>query len=129
LFVGQAMWYGRDSEGGPLCREEGERVSHQGFIHFCCGSWGHAWDSLSLLFSRFLCFLFFISSWNGSWQFIHLFLNLVESGLQVDCRFFYFFSTFRKKTLKSCQGRRVSWPCFNPYHMYFHQGYIIWGKR
>jgi hypothetical protein len=31
LFVGQAMWYGGDSEGGPLCREEGERVSHQGF--------------------------------------------------------------------------------------------------
>jgi hypothetical protein len=31
LFVGQAMWYGRDSEGGPLCGEEGERVSHQGF--------------------------------------------------------------------------------------------------
>jgi hypothetical protein len=31
LFVGQAMWYGRDSKGGPLCGEEGERVSHQGF--------------------------------------------------------------------------------------------------
>jgi hypothetical protein len=31
LFVGQAMWYGGDSEGGPLCREEGERVLHQGF--------------------------------------------------------------------------------------------------
>ncbi len=31
LFVGRAMWYGRDSEGGPLCEEEGERVSHRGF--------------------------------------------------------------------------------------------------
>ncbi len=31
LFVGQAMWYGGDNEGGLLCREEGERVSHQGF--------------------------------------------------------------------------------------------------
>jgi len=31
LFVGQAMWYGRDNEGRPLCREEGERVSHQRF--------------------------------------------------------------------------------------------------
>jgi hypothetical protein len=28
LFVSQAMWYGGDNEGGPLCREEGERVSH-----------------------------------------------------------------------------------------------------
>ncbi len=24
-------WYGRDNEGGPLCREEGKRVLHQGF--------------------------------------------------------------------------------------------------
>ncbi len=31
LFVGQAMWYGCDSEGRPLCEEKGERVSHQGF--------------------------------------------------------------------------------------------------
>jgi hypothetical protein len=31
LFVGQAMWYGRDSEGGRLCGEEGERVLHQRF--------------------------------------------------------------------------------------------------
>jgi hypothetical protein len=31
LFVGQAMWYGGDNERRPLCREEGERVSHQGF--------------------------------------------------------------------------------------------------
>jgi hypothetical protein len=30
LFVGQAMWYGHDNEGGPLCGDEGERVSHQG---------------------------------------------------------------------------------------------------
>jgi hypothetical protein len=31
LFVSQAMWYGLDSEGGPLCGEEGERVLHQEF--------------------------------------------------------------------------------------------------
>jgi len=24
-------WYGRDSDGGPLCKEEGKRVLHQGF--------------------------------------------------------------------------------------------------
>jgi hypothetical protein len=74
----------------------------------------------------------------------------VESRLQVDCRslFFFFsswvlwslgckltanlssyFSAFKKKTFKSCQGRRVSWPCLTPCHMHFHQGYIIWGKR
>jgi hypothetical protein len=28
-----------------------------------------------------------------------------------------FFSTFRKKTLKSYQGRTVSWPCLTPYHI------------
>jgi hypothetical protein len=141
------MWCGHDSKGGPLCREEGKRVSHQGFgstfvvdpeakhgvACHCCSR-----DSS--------VFFFFISSWDGSWRFIHLLLSLVESRLQVDCRSFFFlfsfwvlwslgckstadlsssFSAFRKKTLKSWQGRRVSWPCLTPYHMHFHQGYII----
>ncbi len=50
--------------GGGLCvrGRRGEGFASRDWIHFCCGSRGQAWDSLSLLFSRFLFFLFFISS-------------------------------------------------------------------
>jgi hypothetical protein len=44
----------------------GEGFASRVWIHFCWGSRGQAWDSWSLLFLRFLCFLFFISSWDGS---------------------------------------------------------------
>ncbi len=128
LFVGQAMWYGRDSEGGPLCGEEGERVLHQGFgstfvvdpgarhgiaCHCCSLDSSFFSSSLALEMDPDNSFIFSWVLWS------------LGCKLTVD----FFFSAFKKMTLKSCQGRKVSWPCLTPCHMYFHQGCITWGKR
>jgi hypothetical protein len=130
LFVGQAMWYGGDNEGKSLCREEGERVSHQGFGSTFVVDPGakhgiacHCCSQDSSIFSSSLALDMdlddsFIFSW-----------DLWSLGCKSTVDLSYSFSTFRKKTLKSCQGRRVSWPCLIPYHMHFHQSYIIWGKK
>jgi hypothetical protein len=105
----------------------GEGFASRVWIHFCCGSRGQAWDSLSLLFLRFLCFLFFISSWDRSDDSFIFSWVLWSLGCKSTGDLSSSFSAFRKKTLKSCQGRRVSWPCLTPCHVHFHQGCIIWG--
>ncbi len=130
LFIGRAMWYGCDTEGGPLCEEEGERVSHQGFgSTFVVGPGArhgiacHCCYQNSFVFSSSLALEMdpnnsFIFSW-----------ILWSLGCKSTTDLSSSFSAFRKNTLKSRQGRRVSWPCFTPCHMHFHQCCIIWGKR
>ncbi len=130
LFVGQAMWYGHDSEGGLLCEEEGERVSHRGFgSTFVVGPGAkhgiacHCCSQNSSIFSSSLALEMdpddsFIFSW-----------ILWSMGYKSTTDISSSFLAFRKKTLKSCQERRVSWPCLTPCHLHFHQGCIIWGKR
>jgi len=96
---------------GHVCGEEGERVWHRGFGSTFVvdprakhGIACHSRDSY--VFSSSLALEMdpddsFIFSW-----------VLWSLGCKSTADLSSSFSVFRKKTFKSCQGRRVSWPCF-----------------
>ncbi len=126
LFVGHSHVRWTWQRGRAVVQgRRGERFASRVWIHFCCGSRGRHGIAChcSSVFSSSLALEMdpdnsFIFSW-----------VLWSLGCKWTADLSSSFSAFRKKTLKSCQGRRVSWPCLTPCHMHFHQGCIIWGKR
>ncbi len=103
---------------GCVCGEEGGRVSHRGFgstfVADPGARHGIACHCCSLDSSFFSSSLALEMDPDDSLIFSRALWSL---GCKSTADLSSSFSALRKKTLKSCQGRRISWPCLTPCHI------------